>query len=43
MAIHAARRYMRDMGQPYTRGEAGKALLDQAAVDVLAAAAGNGG
>ena len=43
MAIHAARRYLRDMGQPYTRGEAGKALLDQAAVDKLAAAAAGGG
>jgi DNA excision repair protein ERCC-2 len=43
MAIHAARRYLRDMGQPYTRGEAGKALLDQEAVDKLATAAAGGG
>ena len=36
MAVAAARRYLRDMGQPYTRQQAGAALLDQAAVDALA-------
>jgi len=38
MAVMAARRFMRDMSQPYERGEAGKALLDKAALDKIAAA-----
>lgn len=37
MAVLATRRFMRDMGQEYDRGEAGKALLDQASLDLLAA------
>ncbi len=36
MALHAARKFMRDMAQPYDRGEAGKSLLDKAALDRLA-------
>lgn len=36
MALHAAREFCRAMAQPYDRGEAGRTLLDQAAVDRLA-------
>lgn len=47
MAVAAARRYMREMGQPYTAEQAGRALLSQSDVDRLAAgwgaALGRGG
>lgn len=38
MALHATRKFMRDMAQPYDRGEAGKSLLDKEALDRLAGA-----
>jgi DNA excision repair protein ERCC-2 len=40
MAVHVTRKFMRDMAQPYDRGQAGKSLLDKAALDRLAAMGG---
>jgi hypothetical protein len=42
MAVQIARTFMRSMAQPYDRGVAGKQLLDQAAVNAMAKAAGFG-
>lgn len=42
MALHVAREFCRAMAQPYDRGEAGRTLLDQAALDRLARAGGAG-
>ena len=42
MAVQIARSFMRSMAQPYDRGTAGQQLLDQAAVNAMAAAAGFG-
>uniref|UniRef100_A0A061S9A5 DNA 5'-3' helicase n=1 Tax=Tetraselmis sp. GSL018 TaxID=582737 RepID=A0A061S9A5_9CHLO len=41
MLVHVSREFMRNMAQPYDKGEVGKSLLSEAAVNALAAA--NGG